>query len=149
MNERERIKAVVADLGVPSMLNGSGVMVMHGMDRVPEDLDFFVPTAHWLELYHDGRWDVLCTEPDDAKQRFDPPILTAKMYSIEVNVFSAWRIRDRGNADLNLEWKRSEIVDGVRCLSLKRLQEWKAEQLREKDVPDVDLIAAHLARRSA
>lgn len=146
MTERERIKRIVAEIGWDCVVAGSGVMVMHGMDRELGDVDLFVSTRDWFNMYWDIDlyWKVFTTDPSDPKRRHDPPYLYCKMYGIEVNVFFCWRIRDKGNLDLNKAWQESEIIDGVRCSSLKDLCDWKREVARDKDAEDIRMIEEYL-----
>lgn len=117
---------------------------MNDIERPMGDLDLIMPTRYWFKFYHDcwplgGRhgWQLVTMGPGDDKRRFDPPYLAHMMYGLEVNIFFCWRTRDYGNIDYNKVWRESEIIDGVRCQSLKDCLEWKLDVRRAKDQADI------------
>jgi hypothetical protein len=111
-HEKQRLLKVIADLNLPEgqwFLSGSGVLVMHGIDRGRPmgDVDIFLATRPWFELlgsslfdYNRQNWNVFTTNPEDPKRRVDPPYLYKEMHGIEVNIFFNWRHRSVGDIDV-------------------------------------------------
>lgn len=137
MTQKERIKKIVDNLYYPVCIGGSGVMVMHGIEREMGDLDVFMATQDWFKFWERFGWELITTSPFDPKRRQDPPYLEETLYDLKVNVFFGWRMRDIGNIDLNKVWRDSVLIDGVRCQTLQATLEWKMETRREKDIPDI------------
>lgn len=155
MTQRDIIRAILRDLELPSpewALAGSGVMFLHGIEREKPlgDLDIFVSTRLWFELYEarrpDGgrRWDLWLPESTDPTCRCDPAYLVRDMHGVEVNVFSSWRQRGPGDIDLNLWVHNAREVDGWPCVPISLLMDWKATMGRAKDLSDIRQIAAFL-----
>lgn len=160
--EKPRLLRILRELDLPEgqwVLNGSGVMVMHGIERHKPmgDVDVFVATRVWFDLYESALiqraaygveqdWRVFTTDPDDPKRRCDPPYLYRQIHGIEVNVFSAWRRRGIGDIDVNWMVLNAELVDGVPCASLQSLLDWKEQVGRDKDSRDIHAIRRHLER---
>lgn len=174
MNDRKRLHNIVRDLNIPRgrwCLAGSGVMVLHGIERRMRDVDIYCATQTWFSLMRqrtekqlhspsEGRgaptmwessptWEVFTTDPDDAKSRCDPPYLYRVMYDIEVNIFFSWRRRGVGDIDVAFWLHNTQDVDGIPCLPLQFLLDWKEEVGRDKDVGDIHLIRQHLAKTGA
>jgi hypothetical protein len=148
-----RLNRILDNCGIEPdkfVVGGSAVMALRGMDREVGDLDLFVATRTWFDIYHAGLlgifeghkmpWKMYTTEPDDPHRACDPPFLYRTVDGLEINVFHAWRTR--GYADINLaEWLHSpEFVRGWRCAPLSALYNWKREARREKDLPDLRMI---------
>lgn len=149
MNDRDRLLAVIHDLDLPPgqwFLCGSGVLVMHGLrDHKPMgDIDIFLATRPWFDLYHGGGWELFTTPPEDADRAADPPYLYRTMYGIEVNVFFDWRTREVGNLDINWWLRNAEEVEGVPCTTLEFMLDWKLSVMREKDLEDISAIQRYL-----
>jgi hypothetical protein len=169
VNEVERIKRICRDLNLPDkqwILNGSGVLALHGIDRGRPmgDMDVFCTTEAWFrmlrreELLIDdapggqlGRyvsWNVFTTDGRDPRRMCDPPYLYAEMYGLEVNIFFSWRERphERGAGDMYIPdyIAAAEIVDGIPCAPLGFLISWKLTTGRTKDLTDVIAIREHL-----
>lgn len=146
MTEKERIKKVVQSIPYPVMVVGSGVMAMHDMDRKLGDLDLFMATQHWFDLYEDqdtwpyAPWQRIVVDPDND-HRFDPPYLERFIDGLKVNIFFAWRVRENStDLDANQLWLEAELVEGVACSPIKHLLRWKQAVMREKDLPDIKAI---------
>ena len=156
MSEREKIVGICEALDLPKdqyCVCGSGVMVMHGIerDRPMGDLDIFCTTALWFKLYEDISggltWGLFLPDPYDAKRRCDPPYLFINMMELEVNVFFDWRLRDVGNIDVNEMIAGATEIDGIPVASLMTLYQWKSDILREKDEPDLRAIEEYFRRQ--
>lgn len=160
MNERARLQRILDELDLPGnrwLLGGSSVMILHDIERskLMGDVDIFVATRLWFELHAQTmrvgtsgaakpRWSVFTTDPDDELRRCDPPYLWREVCGLEVNVFSAWRLRGPGDFNTG-EWIASaEMVAGRPCLSLEKLLAWKVEMGRAKDLDDIRAIREHL-----
>lgn len=165
MNERERIHRIVNDLALTDgryVLAGSAVMVLHGIDRAPRDIDIFVATATWFNIYNTTEasqftglgsspanlltrvWSLFVTDPDDRMRRSDPPYLYRVMHGIEVNIFHSWRKRGIADIDVAFWLHNAEIVDGIRCIPLNCLLHWKEVLGRAKDQVDIEVLKLHL-----
>lgn len=160
---QDRIRAVVRDLGLDRgayTLGGSAVMAMHGIDRVPGDVDVFLPTARWFSLAAgaplapkldtpaaDSCWRLHTTSTRDTMRRCDPPFLRTFSNGFTVDVFYDWRRRSVGNINVANQLAASQSVNGVRCMRLEFLLDWKREVYRIKDGPDIKLIEDHLAQK--
>ncbi len=130
-------------------------MILHGIERVPRDLDVFCATQTWFSLYtsaHSGsardvEWNLFTTDPDDSKRRCDPPYLYRTIDGLEVNVFHDWR--KRGIGEINVAFWIHNAVEraGWPCIPLDFLLTWKEEVGREKDVKDIELIRSFLRSR--
>lgn len=155
--DRSRLLNIARDLNIPTgrwILAGSGAMVMNGIDRKMRDVDIFCSTATWFSLMRqrvetDGEvrvqaWSVFTTDPDDVARRFDPPYLYRTMHGIEVNVFMSWRRRGVGDIDCAFWAHNAKIIDGIPCVPLQLLLDWKIEVGRSKDVDDIRILKAHL-----
>jgi hypothetical protein len=148
MHDRDRIKKIAEELNIPAerwVLGGSGVMVMHGIERKMRDVDIFTSTATWFGLFGTGDWDVFVTDPDDPQRRCDPPYLYRVMHDIEVNIFFNWRRRGRGDIDVAFWVHNTEMIDGIPCLPLQFLLDWKMEVGRAKDIDDISALKEFLA----
>jgi hypothetical protein len=158
MNDRERIIKIINDLNlnlfknIVYVINGSGSMIMHGItseDRGKEmgDLDIFVPTATWFNYYH-GRvrtvynihFCVEYTDPYDPRRRCDPPLIRAVMYGLPVDMFFSWRRRGVGDIDINFMLNNVVEIDGVNCVPLQMVYDWKCQVGRAKDQRDIELL---------
>lgn len=163
-HEKTRLLRVLDDLNLPEgqwFLSGSGVLVMHGIDRGRPmgDVDIFLATRPWFELYHEGLvgiirepesfqpWRVFTTEPTDSKRIVDPPYLYKEMHGIEVNVFYNWRRRNVGDIDVAHWMINAEKIEGVPCTPLQYMLDWKMEVGRAKDTTDIERIREHLERK--
>jgi hypothetical protein len=169
MDERARMIRILDELNLPKgqwTLSGSGIMVMHNIERDKPmgDIDIFVSTRLFFDLLgintvdigtnrtvratHDPRtskWEVYSTDPLDPKRRADPPYLAREMYGIEVNIFSDWRRRGVGDLDVNFLVHNAKPVDGIPCYPLQILLDWKEELGRAKDVDDIRVLKEHLS----
>lgn len=150
MDEKARIHHIMDELNLPReryALAGSGSMVMHGMVRKPRDIDIFCATATWHSLYRSGQrfqWNLFCTDPDDAKRRCDPPYLYREMHGIEVNIFHDWRKRGIGEINAAFWIHNAVVLEGVPCVPLQLLLDWKEEVGRSKDALDIVAIKEFL-----
>jgi hypothetical protein len=152
MNERTRLERILCDLNLPEgqwVINGSGVMVLHGIERPKPmgDLDIFCTTRLWFDLLAEGSWKVWTTGPEDPRRCCDPPYLYRDMYGLEVNIFHGWRRREVGNFDPAFYIYNAEKVAGWPCAPLQFLLDWKQEVGRAKDVDDIRILTGHLGGR--
>jgi len=157
MSERDKIIGICEALALPKdqyCVCGSGVMVMHGIEREQPmgDLDIFCTTALWFHLYESIEggltWGLFLPEPYDAETRCDPPYLFITMMDLEVNVFFDWRLRERGNINVNDMLHGATEIDGIPVASLMLLYQWKNEVMRAKDEPDMRAIEAYFRSQS-
>lgn len=156
MDERERVIRICRDLALPAsqyVINGSGSMIMHGItaeERGKEmgDLDIFCATRVWFELLAKARpmiprrisWSLFTTDPSDVKRRVDPAYLYADVHGLEVNIFSEWRRRPRGNFDVGFYIANAVKIDGIPCAPLQFIYDWKATTGRAKDQIDMEVL---------
>lgn len=162
MTERERIVSICRSLPLwewPKdqwFVNGSGSMIMHGItaeDRGKPmgDLDIFVPTRRWFELFAADNagstsfswwspWEVFTTDPTDRLRRQDPPYLTREIMGLRVDVFHSWRVRHVGDFDVAFYMANSVVIDGVPCVPLQFILDWKSEVGRAKDQVDIEVL---------
>jgi hypothetical protein len=113
--------------------------------RLCDGETFYVTDEGWYIECHeclafDKCWSLWTKHPDDEVRRCDPPYLRANLEDIEVNVFSNWRLRSGGNLDVAKTIREAVLVDGIPCVPLERMLEWKREVGREKDLEDIKLI---------
>jgi hypothetical protein len=160
MTERERILRICQDLPLwdwPKdewFINGSGSMIMHGITAEQRgkpmgDLDIFVATDLWFDLYHMGAWTLYTTDPADPRRRSDPPLLRRTILDLDVDVFQSWRVRHIGDFDVAFYMNNSVIVDDVPCVPLQFILDWKCEVGRAKDVRDVAILERWLEGAAA
>lgn len=134
-------------------LNGSAVLVLNGIDNGRGgmgDLDIFLATRSWFEIFriygtanpdvHNG-WKLVTPNPDDFRERADPPYLLRVMRGLPVHLFFNWRIRHVADIDVNFLIHNAEIVGGWPCAPLQMVADWKAQKLRAKDAIDLAAIA--------
>ena len=126
-------------------LAGSGVMVLSGLERSKPmgDVDIFMATRDWFDVYNVARWDLFTTDPADSKRRCDPPYLYKEINGLEVNIFHGWRVRGIGDIDVN-QWVHSvEWIEDVPCVPLRLLFDWKRSVGRAKDMDDIRVMAEY------
>jgi hypothetical protein len=151
VTELQKLTGILDQLDLPKdeyMVGGSGIMVLNDIDRKLGDLDIFCTTALWFDLY-EYRGLLLHIPPSDTYKRFDPPYLYQTLNGIEVNIFSAWRLRSdevaKGHVvDLEKIWASREFRHGYPTATLEFLRGWKSFVGREKDREDIRLIDTHL-----
>lgn len=130
-------------------IGGSGPMALRNMRHVG-DLDIGVTTAYWFELLDSQRWKVVTPDEGDEIRRCDPPHLSRRVLDIDVHVFSSWRRRvvdtmEVATTDYNQIFRNGiETVKGWPCMKLEILLKLKADHLRDKDIPDVAVIARQI-----
>jgi hypothetical protein len=167
--ECERIHKIWRALNLSpgrSILNGSGVLALHGIERGRPmgDLDVFTTTEDWFYLLrgdsrvtyiddfsrnrHTVRWGVFTTKGADQRRMCDPPYLYADMFGLPVNIFYDWRQRPdeqhMGEIHVPSYIKAAQVVDGIPCTPLGFLISWKLSTGRDKDLTDVLAIRNHL-----
>jgi hypothetical protein len=128
----KRLKNTLEDHGLEPdkdvVVVGSGVLCVHGI-REHRDLDVVVSRATFERL------------KDDPKLKFSEFKDGApRLQSKDLDIFIKW---DKpGSAEPNFEelFNESELVGGVRVLSLERVVSWKKRWAREKDLADLKLI---------
>lgn len=153
MTEAEQIDRILIDLALPRgqwVLAGSGVMVLHGIEREKSlsDLDIFCSTHLWFDLMSANKgWCWWATQGMDPARRCDPPYLYKTVEDLEVNLFYGWRARNYGNINVNMSIETAEEVKGWPCMKLPRLLSWKQAANREKDQADIKAIKATLAKK--
>ena len=163
-HEKQRLEKVLHALNLPEgqwALSGSGVLVLHGIERNRPmgDVDIFLATRPWFDLFFRSinpaqlhvpvakPWQIFTTIPEDPKRRMDPPYLYKEMHGIEVNVFHQWRQRNIGDIDTAHWVNNAEKVQGWPCVPLQFLLDWKCEVGRAKDQNDIERIKEYLQRR--
>lgn len=158
--ERNRLKKIISELDLPAgqwILSGSGILVLHGIerDRPMGDVDIFCSTRTWFHLFfrdmmshNRNPWGIFTTEPDDRKTRCDPAYLFKEMHGIEINIFHDWRKRGVGDIDVAFWMANADIVDGIPCVRLQFLLDFKEQMGRAKDQTDIERIKEFLERRS-
>jgi hypothetical protein len=151
VTERERIVRICQSLPVwdwPKdqwFVNGSGSMIMHGITAEERgkpmgDLDIFVATRRWFELLFTRVWDLRMTDPDDPRTRSDPPFLRRSVMGLPIDVFQSWRVRHVGDFDVAFYMLNSVVIDGVPCVPLQFILDWKSEVGRAKDQVDIEVL---------
>jgi hypothetical protein len=159
MNERALVIEILEALDLPPsqyVVNGSGSMVLHGITseqrgKAMGDLDIFCATRLWFELYEtslfrNGPWRCFTPNPDDRRERADPPWLSRVMHGLRVDVQFGWRIRHIGDFDINF-WLHNQVMidDRWPCLPLEFILDWKREVGRAKDTIDVRILEGVLS----
>ncbi len=125
----DEIRALELPLGQFAVF-GSGPMGIRGL-RPMHDVDLIVAPALWEIL---------------ARQYpvHDHEHGLKRIQIGNVEILSGWYPDVGGIADLIRE---AEIVDGIPLVRLKKVLEWKRAYGRPKDVADIELIEAFLARQ--
>lgn len=130
------VKQQLLAIGLPldrTVVVGSGTLHALGL-RETTDIDLVVPPEEyerlkklpgWEEKWHDEKTSVLLNDPFDVGLGWDNP-------------------DDLPNLGSLLE--DSIEIDGVRYVNLPRLRGWKERKGRPKDLRDIELIDAYLAR---
>lgn len=158
MTEKQRLEHILNELIDENVLKpghwvlaGSGVMILHGLQRSKPmgDVDIFMATRDWIDVsLRDWldyvNWDVFTTDPNDFKRRCDPPYLYKETLGIEVNLFSQWRMRGIGDIDVNGWIHNAENVGGWPCVPLRLLFDWKRSVGRAKDIEDIHVLSQYL-----
>jgi hypothetical protein len=157
MSERDQIIGICEALALPKdqyAVCGSGVMVMHGIERDQPmgDLDIFCTTGLWFHLYESIEggltWGLYLPDPYDEESRCDPPYLFLELMGLEVNLFHSWRQRERGNIDVNAMIRGATEIEGIPVAQLELLYRWKNEVMRAKDEPDMRAIERYFKDQS-
>lgn len=125
-------------------LNGSAVLVLHDIrtGRPMGDLDIFLATRDWFEFPGGRRrvWELRTPNPDDPRERHDPPYWEQVIDDLPVNLFFAWRVRHLADIDCNFLTHNAELVEGWPCAPIDMVAAWKEQKLRAKDSIDVEAI---------
>jgi hypothetical protein len=161
VTERERVVLICQSLpvwGWPKdqwFVNGSGSMIMHGITAEERgkpmgDLDVFVATRRWFELLWQEHprlpgmrikaWALHTTDPEDGLRRQDPPFLRRRLRDLDVDVFQSWRVRHVGDFDVAFYMANSVVIEGVPCVPLQFILDWKSEVGRAKDQIDIEVL---------
>lgn len=174
MNEVERILMICRELRLPSgqwVINGSGVLALHGIerDRPMGDLDIFCSTIAWFNIFEGDHvifehsepgpemyienptpvhWRLKIPSGIDSTQRCDPPVLTANMHGLKVDLSFQWRRRENqaSSFDPAQYIKSADVVRGVACVPLGFIIGWKLGMNRDKDLRDVLAIRKFMGR---
>lgn len=157
-HERGLIKQIIRVLKLPRhqyFVNGSGSLAMHGVprERPMGDLDIFLTTDLWFSVYNRSQlaksfeqywspdiWTLIVPGefPMGEDQPFDPPILRSRMFDLPVDLFLNWRRRnDHSDFDCSLYLKNAVNIEGVQCVPIEMIAEWKLAYGRDKDLLDV------------
>lgn len=126
------------------LVSGSAVLFLADLprERPLGDIDIFLPTRIWFDLYNRGKrnWKLWTTEPADDKRACDPPYLVQDFRGIDFNIFFQWRVRGIGDIDVN-QWNyNSWVCAGYRCVPLELMLDWKQAVGRDKDLSDILLL---------
>lgn len=150
MNERERVIQICSDIGLRSdlyVVDGSGSLILHGITTAERgkpmgDLDVFVATGVWFEiLWEQGAlWDLNLPDWDDNEKRCDPPVLSRMMYDLRVDMYYDYRHRNIGNKNVPFFILNSRLIDGIPCVPLQFIYDWKCEVGRAKDQIDIEIL---------
>lgn len=153
LEEREALKTVLYRLTLPKgehVLGGSGSIVMHGFKRHQAigDIDIFVSTNYWFRQFdlYKRQWDIYIPPRDNEIARCDPPFLYKNIGGFEVNMFYDWRTRYNsvGNICIAHSIQYATIIDDYYpCWDLRSVFEWKKSVWRDKDEPDIKLLAKY------
>lgn len=152
---KDRLEGLIEIMdGCEVIVAGSAAMVLHGIDlgRIPGDIDLFVPTEDWFELYEN--W---CDSPegpslglftpdrDDPRRLVDPPFLIEdSVPSFPVHIFHGWRYRpNEGNWDIAGMFNFPDVKHGWPVASLDVVYQQKMLARRPKDLRDMALILEH------
>ncbi len=151
-----QVDAILSELGFKPhewFLGGSGPMALRDM-RPVGDIDIGVTTEYWFELWSGSDWGIYTPLPNLPSERCDPPYLYKTIQGVEVHVFFAWRLRERQPAwgsDYNLIFEhhlerlwRDHFTRAWPCVRLGHLLTLKAQEQREKDIPDIAQIARQI-----
>lgn len=162
-HEKNRLRRILDEFSMTHglldgewVLSGSGVLVMHGIDRGRPmgDVDIFVATRTWFEIFFRGLldienpWKIFTTDPDDPKRRADPPYLYRDMYGIEINIFHSWRKRSIGDIDVAWWLVNAEKIEGIPCVTLQLIMDWKEQLGRSKDQQDIEVLKKYMQKKS-
>lgn len=162
-DEADVVLGILAQLGLPVdqyFINGSGVMALHGIDRERPigDLDIFTTTDLWFHCYNSWpitaginqyfeshMWTLIVPDAHDQKRRCDPAMLRGHVLGLTVDIFLNWRRRGGlGDFDPAFYLANIEMVEGIPCVPLQFIMDWKLGQGRNKDLMDVVSIRKHL-----
>lgn len=152
------VEAVDGSCGclVNVVVAGSAAMVLHGIDlgRIPGDIDLFVPTADWFDLYNNHcrtlmpslqKLKLFTPDSDDLRRLVDPPYLIEdSVPDFPVHIFHGWRYRpNEGNWDVAGMFHFPDVKNGWPVASLDVVYQQKMLARRPKDLRDMALILEH------
>lgn len=107
---------------------GSGPLGIRGLRRI-KDLDLVVLPELWNEL----------------KQQY--PVVKKELgesVNLSENIEAITALRFGFNPQRVIE--EADIIDGIRCVNLKTIIEWKRKMGRKKDLEDIKLIKDYLEK---
>lgn len=130
----------------PWAVSGSASLVLRGYDigRPVNDVDLFLTTSQWLIISRWGIWEVVVPPGDDVARCCDPPHLRATPYEMPFEAYFAYRQTGMSPIDVALWIHNREMVNGVPCVPLNLLLDWKSRSGRAKDALDVARVAEQL-----
>jgi hypothetical protein len=132
VNLREALEAV-RSLNLPKnqfAITGSTVMMMHGIVPLVRDIDIIAYGDAWKNIKGGGL---------TRRARLGDDMISLRDGLIEIYngwTHMGWRVQDIID--------ESYIIDGIRCVKLERILEWKSGQRRLQDVVDINLIEEYL-----
>lgn len=130
-NAADRFIKRLRRLGVPLervVVIGSGVLAIHGI-REARDVDLVVPPDVFVELEKSGEWH--------------KGFIGSSSYALErgsAEIWVDWSTDGTGHPTYEDLLSDSEIIDGVRFVTLEYLEKCKAERGSEKDMEDIRKI---------
>jgi hypothetical protein len=132
------IKAALKQLNLPIgeyAVVGSAVMTMHGL-RPAGDIDLIVSERVYKQLKANGWREKLREGTHGRPQSLYEDVFDAGM---------AWGVGAYHPSPQELI-DNAQIIEGVPCVSLTAVRDWKKECGREKDLVDVALIDEYLVK---
>jgi len=109
---------------------GSGPLFVHGLRASIEDLNIIARGAAWQKAHNFGQEQV-------AHSGLGKAILPAQ----GIQIYNAWGPGEWTADDLI---DTSEVIDGVKFVTLDKVAHWKGLMGRPKDVEDLKIIEDYL-----
>lgn len=113
---------------------GSGPMFAQGIKDMGHDLDVIARGNAWRQACS-------ISSPQNAILGG----LVVNLFDGQIEIFDSWA---PGDWDVNDLIDTSEIIDGIRVVTLENVMKWKRLMGREKDQIHIKMIEEYLNRRS-
>jgi len=137
MNGKDIIRET-KELNLPSdeyTVVGSGALAVRGL-REAQDVDLLI-TADLYEKLKSNGW---------SEEHFPDSKREWVISSGPFDASTSWLVNDYEPDPLDLI-ESSDVIEGIRFVSLANLLTWKKACKREKDLRDIELIEKHLAQK--
>lgn len=135
----ERVKDLGLDVG-QFVVIGSGILDAYGI-RHADDIDLVVTD----ELFR----DLASRKSLELAVRHGEEVVSGDISGEQVEAWRNWVTPDMQSvADLGYLLQYITEVDGVRLMSLEYVEAWKKSAGRDKDLRDLELIAAYRKEQS-